>query len=214
MSAAVRHPVFARCYRRLVAAGEKHGLLELRTELLAGLSGRVVEVGAGDGANFRHYPDAVTEVVAIEPEPYLRSHAEAEAALARVRVPVRVVDGSADQLPLPDGSVDSVVFCLVLCSVPDQHSALAEARRVLRPGGELRFLEHVMAHRPGAMRRVQRRLDQFVWPQLFGGCHSGRDTVSAIEGTGFTITGLERSHFPEGTHTPVSPHVRGRAVRE
>lgn len=212
MSAVVRHPLFARFYRRVAAMGERHGLLELRVQLLAGLSGTVVEVGAGDGANFRHYPDAVTEVVAVEPEPYLRGHAEAAAAQAPVHV--RVVDGSADDLPLPDGSVDAVVFCLVLCSVPDQSAALAEARRVLRPGGELRFLEHVLAHRPGAMRRVQRSLDRFVWPRLFGGCHSGRDTVAAIDGTGFTITDLERSQFPEGTHTPVSPHVHGRAVRD
>ncbi len=164
----------------MAAAGEKHGLLELRVALLAGLSGTVVEVGAGDGANFRHYPDAVTEVVAVDPEPYLRGHAEAAASAAAV--PVRVVDGSA--------------------------------RRVLRPGAELRFLEHVLAHRPGPMRRVQRSLDRFVWPQLFGGCHAGRDTVAAIDDAAFTITELERSQFPEGTHTPVSPHVHGRAVRE
>ncbi len=208
----VHHPLFARLYRRLAANGEKLGLRELRIQLLSGLVGTVVEVGAGDGANFRHYPETVTDVVALEPEPYLRGHAETAARSAPV--PIGVVDGVADDLPLPDGSVDAVVFCLVLCSVPDQHAALTEARRVLRPGGELRFLEHVRVPRPGAGQRIQIFLDRFAWPWLFGGCHCGRDTVSAIGGTGFTITELERSLFPAGTHTPVSPHVRGRALRD
>ena len=107
----------------------------------AGLTGRVVEVGAGNGLNFGHYPATVTEVVAVEPEPYLRERAE-EAARA-APVDVTVVVGLADALPAEDGAFDAAVASLVLCSVPDQAGALAELRRVVRPDGELRFYEHV-----------------------------------------------------------------------
>jgi len=117
-----------------------------RTALLAGLTGRVVEVGAGNGMNFSHYPLSVEEVVAVEPEPYLRAKAERAAATAPVTVHVR--DGLADALPLESGSIDAAVLSLVLCSVPDQPRALAELRRVLKPGGELRFMEHVRADGP------------------------------------------------------------------
>ena len=124
---AVKHPLFARAYARIAAHEDAHGGAENRQELLAGLSGRVVEVGAGVGSNFEHYPEAVTEVIAVEPEPYLRDKATAAAAAASVSV--RVVDGLADALPLEDESVDAGVASLVLCSVPDQAAALAELRR-------------------------------------------------------------------------------------
>ena len=114
---------------------------------------------------------------------------------------------------MADGEADAVVFTLVLCSV-DQAAALAEARRVLRPGGELRFLEHVRAHEPGAVRGVQRVLDATVWPRLFGGCHLARDTAAAIEEAGFTVTELERLSFPEGPSTrPPSSAARHRPER-
>jgi ubiquinone/menaquinone biosynthesis C-methylase UbiE len=137
----VRNPLFARICTRLSAKGEQRGAAEHRKRLLAGLSGRVVEVGAGNGLNFWHYPNTVSEVVAVEPEPYLRDRAE-EAA-RKVLVAVSVTDGVADALPLADASVETGVASLVLCTVPDQEGALAELRRVIRPGGELRFYEHV-----------------------------------------------------------------------
>jgi ubiquinone/menaquinone biosynthesis C-methylase UbiE len=121
----------------------------------------VIEVGAGNGLNFAHYPASVTEVIAVEPEPHLRSIAEANAAQAAV--PVKVVDGTAGDLPADDALFDVAVASLVLCSVPDQDQALAEIRRVLKPGGELRFFEHVQAGTPGR-RRVQQALDATIWP--------------------------------------------------
>jgi ubiquinone/menaquinone biosynthesis C-methylase UbiE len=203
----ISHPVFARVYSRLVVPSiARHGGEDLRRRTLAGLSGTVVEVGAGDGANFPLYPPEVERVVAVEPEPFLRERA---AGHADERVELR--DAVAQQLPLGDGEADAVVFTLVLCSV-DQESALAEARRVLRPGGELRFLEHVQAHEPGPMRRLQRVLDATVWPALFGGCHAGRDTAAAIEGAGFRLTEIERLTFPEGSRGPESAVILGRGV--
>jgi ubiquinone/menaquinone biosynthesis C-methylase UbiE len=207
MSDSVRHPIFARIYSRFVVPGmAKQGLEDLRARTLAGLKGTVVEVGAGDGANFTFYPDEVERIVAVEPEPFLRERASGH---SDERVQLR--NAVASSLPLADGEADAVVFTLVLCSV-DQEPALAEARRVLRPGGELRFLEHVQAHEPGAIRKVQRVLDATVWPRLFGGCHCGRDTAGAIADAGFTMTELERLTFPEGSRGPEAAVIIGRAV--
>lgn len=203
----VSHPFFARLYSRFIApAMVRQGADDLRRRTLAGLRGTVVEVGAGDGANFAFYPDEVERIIAIEPEPYLREKAS---VYADERVELR--DAAAEHLPVGDGEADAVVFTLVLCSV-DQHEALAEARRTLRAGGELRFLEHVQAHDPGSVRRVQRVLDATVWPRLFGGCHCGRDTAGAIEQAGFELTELERLRFPEGSRGPDASVILGRAV--
>jgi ubiquinone/menaquinone biosynthesis C-methylase UbiE len=179
-----------------------------RDELLTGLSGRIVEVGAGNGANFRHYPPAVAEVVAVEPEPYLR--AKAEQAAREASVPVRVMDGTADELPLEPGTVDAAVASLVLCTIPDGPGALAEMRRVLKPGGELRFLEHVRSDGPRKA-RVQRMSDRSgIWPLLGGGCHCSRDTLAAIETAGYSIERMES--FSLGPSWWITnPHVLGVA---
>ncbi|MDP8968997.1 MAG: methyltransferase domain-containing protein [Actinomycetota bacterium] len=186
------------------------GVAEYRQRLLRDLSGAVVEVGAGNGLNFRHYPPAVAHVVAVEPEPYLRERARAEAQA--VPILVEVVEGTADTLAAADASFDAAVMSLVLCTVPHQAEALAEAFRVIRPGGQLRFFEHVLADTPG-LARVQRAAD-LVWPRLAGGCHAGRDTLAAIERAGFEIEGVERFRFPPTrVPLPTSPHVLGRARR-
>ena len=205
----VSHPIFARFYARISQAVERGGLAERREELLARLSGTVIEVGAGSGLTFAHYPPAVTRVLACEPEPHLRRLARINAG--RVYAPIEVVDGLADRLPAEDESFDAAVMSLVLCSLPDQASALREVRRVLKPGGQLRFLEHVRADSPG-MIRVQRLLDSTIWPCLFGGCHTGRDTATAIERAGFTFERLERFLLPE-LRTPMSFLILGVARR-
>ncbi|WP_157244803.1 class I SAM-dependent methyltransferase [Nonomuraea typhae] len=204
----VKHPVFARFYIRLSRAMEHGGMRENRRLLLAPLRGRVLEIGAGNGLNFRHYPAAVTRVLAVEPEPALR--AAALRAAGQAPVPVDVVDGLAEALPAGDGTFDAVVSCLVLCSVHDQAAVLREARRVLAPGGQLRFLEHVRAETPG-IRRAQRVIDATLGPRLLGGCHCGRDTVAAIERAGLRVGRLDRFQFPGG-RTPWSTHVLGSAT--
>jgi SAM-dependent methyltransferase len=208
----VSHPVFARLWPRLAEAGERQGTAALRDRLLAPAEGRVLELGAGSGTNFGHYPPAVTEVVAVESEPRLRALAASAASAARV--PIRVVGGDADALPAEDGVFDAVVASLVLCSVPDPRRGLAEVRRVLRPGGRLLFWEHVRGETAGLV-RAQRALDATVWPFLAGGCHTGRDTVAAIEAAGFTIERLERFDFPalRMNLNPTRPQVLGTAVR-
>lgn len=201
--------VFSRFYAKISSRLEAEGMAALRRELLDGLVGDVVEVGAGNGLNFAHYPNTVTSVRAIEPEPYLRALATRAAASAAV--PVTVLSGTADRLPLPDDSVDTAVLCLVMCSLDDRPAALAELRRVLRLRGTLRFLEHTIAETPG-LRAVQRIADATVWPLLAGGCHTATDPAGAITAAGFEITSIRRLRFPEDRFTqPSSPHVLGSA---
>jgi ubiquinone/menaquinone biosynthesis C-methylase UbiE len=203
----VRHPIFARVYQRLSRLMDRE-VGEHRDELLAGLSGQVLEIGAGNGMNFPHYPPAVEEVLALEPEAYLRERAEQAAQDAPVRV--NVGNAAAYPLPLEPASFDGAVASLVLCTVPDQSSALAELRRVLKPGGELRFMEHVRSDRLRKA-RLQQRLDRSgVWPRLGGGCHCARDTVTAIEAAGFRLERARRFDLGPGwMHT--NPHVLGVA---
>ena len=203
-----RHPLFARFYAWLSPKMDQGGLIAYRQRLLAGLSGSVIEVGAGNGLNFAHYPPAVSRVVAVEPEAYLRGVACRSARTAPV--PVEVVEGVAERLPVDDAAFDAAVVSLVLCSVADQRSALREIRRVLRPGGSLRFFEHVRADSL-AVYWSQRLLDLTVWPLVAGGCHTSRDTEAAILRAGFDLERVERVRWPEGLPTPTSKHILGSA---
>ena len=203
-------PVFSRCYRRLSPRLEEVGMAGLRRELLAGAGGVVVEVGCGNGLNFGHYPETVTRVVAVEPEPELRAAAERVAPQARVAVEVRA--GTAERLPVESGSADVAVLCLVLCSVRERAEALRELRRVLRPGGEVRFLEHTVAD-DRRLRVVQRVADATLWPLLAGGCHTATDPLGDLERAGFTVQRVRRFDFPPmRIRVPASPHVLGVAV--
>ena len=203
----VNNPLFARYFARFGGRNEERGNRELRQEMLAGLSGRVLEVGPGNGLNFPHYPPSVQEVVAVEPEPYLRSRA-AEAAAA-APVPIRIADGTADELPAADGSFDAVVVSGLLCSVGDPSAALTEFHRVLRPGGELRFYEHVRS-KDILFAGFQQAAD-LVWPRLMGGCHVRRQTQQAIDQV-FTIEKIRGFRFPPDAFAwPVAPRILGTA---
>jgi SAM-dependent methyltransferase len=205
------HPLFARMYLRMATSAEERGATEHRRRLLEGTRGRVLEVGAGQGLNFAHYPPEVNEVVAIEPEPTLRARAADAAAAAPV--PVRVEPGVADGLRFDDGSFDAAVVSLVLCSVPDQDQALAELHRVIRPGGELRFYEHVIARRQPKRLILQAADRSGLWPLIAGGCHPARDTGAAMERAGFTIRRSERFPFAASRFEPAIPHILGTAER-
>ena len=204
------HPIFARLYIKGSGEAEKRGQAQHRRDTLAGLTGRVLEMGCGNGLNFEHYPDSVDEVVGMEPEPTMR--AAALEAARRAPVTVNVIDGVADALPVEDESFDAAVVSLVLCSVPDQARALAELRRVLRPGGELRFYEHVQAiTQPGAA--MLTFAEKTFWPRVGGGCHPARRTGEAIARAGFEIEECRRFGFKAATFMPTIPHILGRARR-
>jgi ubiquinone/menaquinone biosynthesis C-methylase UbiE len=207
----MNRPLFARILARVSATAERKGGAAHRDRMLSGLRGRVIEVGAGTGVNFAHYPAEVAEVVAVEPEPNIRAMAAAAARSAPV--PVSVVDGLADRLPADEGSMDAGVAAALLCSVPDPERTLAELARVIRPGGELRFYEHVRADTP-AMARVQRLMDATVWPRVFGGCPTTRDTEAAIVQAGFALERCERFSFRPSLHSwPITPRILGSARR-
>ena len=206
----VENPFFARMYLRMSKSRAASKEDEYRRRMLAGLSGRIIEVGAGSGLNFAFYPGTVEQVLAVEPEPLLR---EAATKAARdAPVPVEVVDGVSGALPAEDASFDAGVASLVLCSVPDQSRALTEFRRVIRSGGELRFYEHVVAQ-SGLWAGVQRVADATFWPHVVGGCHLARDTATAIREAGFEIERNERFAFTPGAPVPPIPHILGVARR-
>ncbi len=168
----------------------------------------MIEIGSGHGLNFPYYGPGVTQVLAVEPEPHLRELARQAAASAPVAVDVR--DGMAEALPARDGEFDAAVASLVLCSVSDQRIALREVARVLRPGGEFRFYEHVISNHPGSA-RVQRALDATFYPRISGGCHCARDTGAAIRAAGFEVGRMERIPFKPSRLLPPIPHILGEA---
>ena len=207
----VRRPVFANMlYPRFREAAQEHGEDRYRQQLLDGLTGRVLELGCGDGAHFRLYPEAVTELVAVEPEENLLKRANEVAAEARC--PVRVLPGFAEALPAGDGEFDAAVAALVLCSVDDQQKALAELMRVIRPGGELRFFEHVRSE--ASLHAAAQFAVQPLWSWLGGGCHPTRETEQAIRDAGFEIERIERFDFAPGFLEKLGgPHILGIARR-
>jgi ubiquinone/menaquinone biosynthesis C-methylase UbiE len=210
LQSTVSHPLCARLYAKQAQAAESRGLADQRRRMLAGLTGEIVEIGAGNGLNFAHYPRSVTMAHAFEPEPYLR--ALALAAADNAAVPVSVCDAVAEDLPLADASVDAAVSSLVLCSVKDLAGAIGELYRVVRPGGELRFNEHVASPHP-LRRAVQRTVDATIWPTVSGGCHLARDTRAALEDRGFRIERVERFVFSVSALDPPKSHILGIARR-
>lgn len=205
----ISNPIFVRFYRASQKTAVKRGENEHRRRVLGGLSGRVVELGAADGTNFPMYPQSVSEVVAVEPEPRFRARAEQAARTAPV--PTRVVPGTAERIPVEDGSVDAVLASLVLCTVPDPSAALREARRVLRPGGALHFYEHVHADRHPVRGFLEVAYRSRIWPLIAGGCDPTRDTIATIRAAGFEVERCDTIMFSPSLLTPRIPHVLGVA---
>ena len=204
----IDHPFFARMWT-VMSAHESRLMRRLRTENLAGLTGRVLEVGAGTGTNFAHYPDTVTEVVAVEPEVRLVPKAR-EAAVA-APVPVTVIESTIENVP--DGApFDAVVCSLVLCSVADPDGVLRELNSLLKTGGELRYFEHVAS--AGWRGSMQRLADATIWPRIAGNCHTHRDTERAIAGAGFSVESARHQWtLPAWAPLPVAEIAIGRAVK-
>ncbi|WP_396903680.1 class I SAM-dependent methyltransferase [Mycolicibacterium phlei] len=218
MESTVDNPFFARLWT-VMSAHETEEIRRLRRENLAGLSGRVLEVGAGTGTNFEFYPDTVTEVVAVEPEVRLAEHAIEAAAAVPVPVTVRTETVEhfmtwSEPLDAPGGAgnFDAVVCSLVLCSVADPRDVVRQLFSVLRPGGELRYLEHIAS--AGGRARLQRIADATIWPRLFGNCHTHRHTERDIADAGFTVASARREWtLPRWLPLPVAEFAIGRAVR-
>ncbi len=200
--------VFSAFYDRSLRATEEGGLGEMRRELLAQARGRVLELGAGTGVNLDLYPEAVEELVLVEPDPHMAKRLRAKLADSPRRA--TLVEDSAERLPFADASFDTAVATLVLCTIPDPAAALREAARVLKPGGELLFIEHVRAEQPG-LAVWQDRLEK-PWRFLGDGCHCNRDTIATIEASPLSLGEFERGKLPKSPPI-VRPLVRGSAVR-
>jgi SAM-dependent methyltransferase len=170
-------------YDPILALPERWVLSGLRREILSGLAGRVLEIGAGSGANLAHFPPDV-DLVATEPDAGMRALLEGR---AEVRPRTQVVGASAERLPFPEASFDAAVGTLVLCSVHDPDLAAAELRRVLRPGGRYLFLEHTASD--GWRGLLQRAMDP-AWQRVAGRCHLRRDPRPTLAAAGFELGGV------------------------
>lgn len=208
MSDLVDNPFFARLWMTM-SGHEPDSLRRLRVANLAGLTGRVLEVGAGTGTNFAHYPAGVTEVIALEPERRLAEVARDAADAAPV--PVIVSTAAIEEFGAEE-SFDAVVCSLVLCSVDDPDSVVRQLYSMLKPGGELRYLEHVAG--VGLRATLQKVADATVWPRLLGNCHTHRNTEATIAAAGFSVDGSRREQtLPGWLPVPVSEFAIGRAIR-
>jgi ubiquinone/menaquinone biosynthesis C-methylase UbiE len=202
----LRWTITAPAYDRMTRKSEDAGMRELRHGLVSDASGRVLEIGAGTGMNLAHYNGRLESLVLTEPQtPMLRrlqrkAHEQAPHA--------QVLRAPAEDLPFEDDSFDTVVTTLVLCGVDDQPRALREARRVLRPGGSLLFLEHVRADDP-SFARFQDRMNWLN--RIVVGCDCNRPTLSTIEAAGFTVSQLEHSEMPKAPKF-VRPLIIGSAT--
>lgn len=206
----VRDRLFASVFDRVMAPMEEACLAEWRAEVMADLSGTVVDIGSGTGANLAHVPATVERLVLTDPSAPMLEHLRARLDEAPAGVDVEVVRAPATALPVGDGEADAVTSMLVLCSVPDVAAVLAEVRRVLKPGGTFAFIEHVADDDKPDRLKWQQRADH-VWPHLAGGCHLTRRTADALAAAGFDPIDLTcesaRRAFPL-----VRPMIRGRAL--
>jgi ubiquinone/menaquinone biosynthesis C-methylase UbiE len=199
---------FSALYDRCFKAAEEAGLREMRRDVLAGARGRVLEVGAGTGLNIELYPkEGIESLTLSEPDPLMVKQLREK--LGESKREAELIRAPAEDLPFADDSFDTVTVTLVLCTVPDQPAALREIHRVLKPGGQLLFLEHVRAEDAG-LARWQDRLER-PWRFLGDGCHCNRDTVAAISASRFEIDELEPDRLPKAPPI-VRPLVRGSAI--
>ena len=198
--------IFALAYDPFLWLSEIAGMRRMRSALLGGARGRVVEIGAGTGLNVAHYPDEITELVLTEPDAAMRRRLARR--LQRDGRGARIVDAPAERLPLADASVDTVVSTLVLCTVNDPERTLGEIARVLRPDGQLLFIEHVRA----SSRFLAACQDYLLrpWRSFAGGCHCNRATVELMRACGFTIAADE--DVWRGMPAIVHPLILGRAT--
>jgi ubiquinone/menaquinone biosynthesis C-methylase UbiE len=199
--------LFASIYDRAFERAERDGLAARREDLVRGVSGRVLEIGAGTGLNLDYYPDSLERLVLTEPsEPMAR---RLEDRVDASPLDAEVVIAPAEKLPFEDASFDAVVGALVLCTVPDLDATLAEIKRVLAPGGALFLMEHVRSESPDRA-KWQDRLET-PWRWVGNGCHCNRDTAAIVESAGFNWEDLQHGVLP---HMPplIKPLIAGRAV--
>jgi SAM-dependent methyltransferase len=209
MIADMAHPIFAAVYDRALARAEQAGLAARRERLLAGLHGQVLEIGAGTGLNLAHYPATPDRLVLAEPDPHMARRLRERLAADPPAFPAEVMEAAAEALPFAGESFDVVVSTLVLCTVDSPERVAAEIARVLRPGGELRLIEHVRDPESAGRARLQDLLER-PWGWVAGSCHPNRDTRATLAAAGFDTSSIEPGEF-DAAGPLVKPLIAGRA---
>lgn len=177
-----------------------------KRELFSGLSGKILEIGPGTGANLEYYPDEVS-LMGLEPNPHMQKYLKEKTR--ETGKPIEIITGTAEDIPMDDEQVDAVVSTLVLCSVDSQENSLSEIKRILKPGGKFLFIEHVAAQDDSFSRRLQKFV-QPLWKRMADGCHPDRETWKSIERASFQSVEIE--HFRLSLPV-VGPHIMGTAIK-
>jgi ubiquinone/menaquinone biosynthesis C-methylase UbiE len=197
---------YAATYDLFNGPAERAGLREQRRDLLAQATGATIEIGAGTGLNLPHYPQAVTRLALIEPDPQMSRRLRSRVARSGRTAEIR--SATADRLPFPDASFDTAVVTFTLCSVPDEQAALTEITRVLAPGGRLLFLEHVRSADPA----IAAKQDKAPFPYPLIGCHPNRDTLREIEASPLAVESVRTGEVPKAPAIE-RPMIAGTARR-
>ena len=195
-------------YDRFMESVEKACLREWRRELLAQAAGKVLEIGAGTGANIEFYPETISQLVMAEPDRHMRRLLQKKISICKIK-DVHIVDETAESVKADSESFDCVVTTLVCCSFADIETALLQIRRVLKPGGTLLFMEHVAAHDDSRSRYWQNMINP-LWRKMMGNCHLNRETESKLITSGFKIDQIKREDMAT-VIAPLLPTIRGCA---
>jgi len=185
----VNHPFLARIYDTVLAPTERAGVRDQRRRMMEGVTGKVLEIAAGTGLNVPLYPPTADEVHAVEPDRHMLARLVGRAKESSV--PLHLYQGDAENLPFVDAAFDAAIIAFALCTIPDPIRALDEVHRVVRPGGVLRFLEHVRSQHDRTA-RWQDRINP-LWGRVAGGCRLNQPTVEILEATEWEIDDLWRS---------------------
>lgn len=202
--------LWTKFYDKIMRDAEQKCLGEWRAALLGNVSNVVLEIGCGTGANLDYYPEAVNQLILVEPDKHMRRKLQEKIASKPERT-IKVLDCSADSIPLADSSCDVIVSTLVLCSVPDQAKVLAEMYRLLRPEGKFIFIEHMAANTNPQRLKWQRRLEPF-WKWVTSGCCLTRQTEEAISKAGFVFEDIARQSM-RGVPAITRPSIKGVAFK-
>lgn len=200
----------AKIYDKMIQDAETKCLHEWRSTLLSQASGRVLEIGAGTGNNLDYYPNNITKLALLEPNPYMCKQLKSKLSVAPY--PIELLEGHAESIPFPDANFDTIVCTLVLCSVKSIETTLSEMHRTLVPGGKLIFIEHVAANHETPRYQWQKRLEP-IWKIIASGCHVTRTTEKELLQAGFGIEDITRQSM-RGVPAIARPSIRGIAIKQ
>ncbi len=204
--------LMAQFYDRIIKDAETKCLGKWRKELLSNLSGEVLEIGCGTGINLDYYPNTVTHLTLLEPDPNMRKKLQEKIAFqTQTKFVIEILDSKAESIPSLDNSFDAVISTLVLCSVKNQNKVLSEVYRVLNSNGEFIFIEHILANNNPKRLKWQQRLEP-IWKVISCGCHITRPTENMMIKAGFSFSEISHQSI-RGVPPIVRPNIKGIAIK-